>query len=225
MIDFILQSKIKYFVLVVLGVVFLVFILHHRNKTSEEDEIRNFHEEIAIRETASKLRQKAQQAQLDKHKSKDSPPADWNVQFYSGKQMANEVDSEKQLFQIHTVIVENIANLDVDVECRDVFSKFGAKLTPGSQYKFQVTDLFHKRHYWCEAVFDLTSGSKPKLGRFNRHRLIDLEDGAGGSVTDTKKSYLFRAYGEGAPRDNNHISLKLDGAFINGENMVFTNDN
>jgi hypothetical protein len=31
--------------------------------------------------------------------------------------------------------------------------------------------------------------------------------------------YIFRAYGEGAPRDNNLITLHKDGAFINGKIM------
>lgn len=136
--------------------------------------------------------------------------------------MANEVDSEKQLFQIHTVIIENVANLEAELECKDVFSKFGGKLSPGNQYTFQVTDLFHKRHYWCEAIFDLMShlpNQNPKFKNL-RHRLINLEE-----EKEQRKSFLFKAYGEGAPRDNNHIYLKLEGAFINGENMMFSKDN
>jgi len=31
--------------------------------------------------------------------------------------------------------------------------------------------------------------------------------------------FLFKAYGEGAPRDNNEITLKKEGAFINGKLM------
>lgn len=31
--------------------------------------------------------------------------------------------------------------------------------------------------------------------------------------------FMFKAYGEGAPRDNNQITLHKEGAFINGKSM------
>jgi len=36
--------------------------------------------------------------------------------------------------------------------------------------------------------------------------------------------FSFKAYGEGAPRENNNIVLHKDGAFINGKNMKISED-
>ena len=103
--------------------------------------------------------------------------------------MVKIVDGEHKAIQMHEVTIENLGEIDSLVQCKDSFSKFSSVIKPGENYKFSVTDMFHKRHYWCTAHFG-------------------------------KLAYVFKAYGEGAPRDNNHISLKKEGAFINGKSVV-----
>jgi hypothetical protein len=118
---------------------------------------------------------------------------DFKVQFYSGKEAAEEIDNEKKPFQIHHVKVTNLEKSKVTLECHDVFSSFGKMLAPGATYEFRVTDLFAKRHYWCTAQYGTSE-------------------------------FSFKAYGEGAPRDNNIIALHKDGAFLNGKNMKINED-
>lgn len=112
---------------------------------------------------------------------------DFGVHFYSGKEAAQEVDNEKKPFQIHKVQIVNKERVKCDLKCQDAFSTFGRVLPPGGMFRFTVTDLFAKRHYWCHARFGVSE-------------------------------FTFRAYGEGAPRDNNLINLHKDGAYINGNN-------
>lgn len=112
---------------------------------------------------------------------------DFGVHFYSGKEAAQEIDNEKKAFQIHKVAIQNKERVKADLRCQDPFSTFGRLLPPGATYKFSVTDLFAKRHYWCNVRYGTSE-------------------------------YIFRAYGEGAPRDNNVIALHKDGAYINGVN-------
>ena len=97
------------------------------------------------------------------------------------------MDNEHKPFQVHNIEISNKERVKADLRCQDAFSNFGRVLTAGGVYKFSVTDLFAKRHYWCHVRYGTSQ-------------------------------YTFRAYGEGAPRDNNVISLHKDGAYINGVN-------
>jgi len=142
------------------------------------------------------LQREAENAELKRNKKAPIPaipekPVDFGVQFISGKEMVKIVDGEHRAIQIHSVTIENLSEIDALVQCKDAFSKFSSVIKVGEEYTFSVTDIFHKRHYWCTAHFG-------------------------------KISYNFKAYGEGAPRDNNHISLKKEGAFINGKSVRVT---
>lgn len=112
---------------------------------------------------------------------------DFGVHFYSGKEAVQEVDNEKKPFQVHRIQIVNKERVKSDLRCQDAFSTFGRLLPPGGVFKFSVTDLFAKRHYWCHVRYGVSE-------------------------------YTFRAYGEGAPRENNLIALHKDGAYINGIN-------
>lgn len=199
MIEFILQSKIKYFVLGVVAVCFVIVFL--TSSFSEEDEVAQIEAHMQMMEANRRQHIAAMRANNKKppgliigegeFKNQEPRPPDFDVKFYSGKEMVKVVDGEKTQFQIHEVTIENVAEGDIRLECKDSFSKFGEILAPGGHYKFKVTDIFHKRHYWCIAH----------------------------DVNFDEVKYTFKAYGEGAPRDNNHITLRNDGAFINGKNV------
>jgi len=206
-VEFILQSKIKYFVLVVVCTIFLIVLLT-TSRFSDDDEVAAIEAHMELMEAnrrqqiaALKAYHAAQghgqgkpmglilHAEVVPDHEKEPKPADFDVKFYSGKEMVKIVDGEKKQFQVHEITIENVADSDFRLECKDSFSKFGDIVAPGGHYKFKVTDIFHKRHYWCIA-----------------HDL---------NFDEVK--YTFKAYGEGAPRDNNHITLRNEGAFINGK--------
>lgn len=107
--------------------------------------------------------------------------------------MAKILDHEKKPFQVHTIKIINGGNSKAIIQCKDAFSTFGKALPPGASYSFTVTDLFAKRHYWCNA----------KVGA---------------------NIFTFRAYGEGAPRDNNVIIVRKDGAYSNGKLLTIESE-
>lgn len=80
-------------------------------------------------------------------------PLDWDVQFISGKDMVNVVEGEHRSIQLHRVTIHNLVDMDALVQCRDSFTKFSHIIPPNETYEFSVTDIFHKRHYWCTAHF------------------------------------------------------------------------
>jgi len=118
----------------------------------------------------------------------------FDVKFYSGKGIADILDGEKKPYQVHKIKIENLSDLQIRLDCEDRFSKFGQVIPNGGSYDFSVTDLFAKRHYWCKTSFGSAAGAPP--------------------------SYKFKAYGEGAPRDNNVVVIRKDGAFINGKSVT-----
>jgi len=175
--------------LILLMTMFMLGLLN-----SEDAEIKAY--EKFLKESELQRQNREQKARRGKAKTSfqdPEKPVDWGVQFISGKDMVNVVDGEHRQIQVHEVTIENFGGIDALVQCRDPFSKFSEIIQSGGKYEFSVTDIFHKRHYWCTVHFD-------------------------------KLVYNFRAYGEGAPRDNNHIILKEDGAFINGKDMTKQSD-
>jgi len=201
MFGFILESKIKYFVAAVVAILVIIVLL--TNTFSDEDEVASIEAHMKFVEAQKRKhiegangREKPRGLILGggavavmENQQEEPKPPDFDVKFYSGKEMAKVVEGEKVPFQIHEVTIENFATEDIRLECKDSFTKFGEIIAPGGHYKFSVTDIFHKRHYWCIA-HDVNFG---------------------------EVKYVFKAYGEGAPRDNNHISLRKDGAYINGK--------
>jgi len=181
--EFILRTRVKYLAICIVGLFCLILYLSGNGDHSVDEErlgLIQYKKNLLTQQ--AELRKKANSNKGPQQES----PADFQVHFVSGKELAKEVDNEHKSLQVHTIKITNVERTKVVVDCEDPFSSFGKAIIPGGVYEFTVTDLFSKRHYWCSAKYGTTH-------------------------------FLFKAYGEGAPRDNNQITLKKEGAFINGK--------
>ncbi|ODM93965.1 hypothetical protein Ocin01_12710 [Orchesella cincta] len=184
MIEFILKTRIKY---VAVGLICLFFVILFLTSAGDNSEDELVLDQINQKIISVRGKEIPRSYNLAKKTLAGKDIVDFGVQFYSGKEAVQEVENEKKPFQIHKIQLVNRERVKADLKCQDAFSTFGRLLPPGGMYKFSVTDLFAKRHYWCHVRYGTSE-------------------------------YTFRAYGEGAPRDNNIVNLHKDGAYINGVN-------